>query len=87
MTLPPMATPRPRVCTPAVWPAIPDGLDFISLDFYDPSTREAAGNKHLYDKYFIPLLRPHQRLWVGAKDILHTHSCLSLIMAIFPQSS
>ena len=87
MTLLPMLLPGSRVCTPAVWPAIPDGLDFISLDFYDPSTREAAGNKHLYDKYFIPLLRPHQRLWVGAKDILHTHSCLSLIMAIFPQSS
>ena len=67
-------------CQTAVWPEIPSGLDAISADVYwtetgdycPPGKRCPAGNgateatwaKAYYSHYFLPLLKPHQSVWM-----------------------
>jgi hypothetical protein len=67
-------------CQAAVWPEIPRGLDAISADVYwteigdycppgkhcppGNGTTEAAWARKYYEKYFLPLLKPHQSVWM-----------------------
>ena len=64
-------------CQGAIWPEIPAGLDAISLDIYFQFPQrlpngsyvggggtEVAWAKDFYNKYFLPLLKPHQSVWL-----------------------
>ena len=63
-------------CQAAVWPEVPAGLDAISLDiYYQFPGRDVSGHvgggwtevdwaKQFYGKYFLPLLKPHQSVWL-----------------------
>eukprot|EP01043_Picozoa_sp_COSAG02_P027762 COSAG02_NODE_1650_length_11487_cov_13.602895_13_plen_396_part_00 len=64
-------------CQAAVWPQIPDGIDAISLDIYfqfpdrlpngsyfGGGSTEVSWAKSFYNKYFLPLLKPHQSVWL-----------------------
>ena len=72
-------------CQAAVWPEIPAGLDAISMDIYfqfperlangsyfGGGWTEVAWAKAFYAKYFLPLLKPHQSVWLvpGENHIL-----------------
>lgn len=62
--------PTRQVCTAAhtcdakPWPYIPHDIDFISSDQYATGTREAEVTEQYYKRFWYPLLRPHQRVWV-----------------------
>ena len=48
-----------------MWSHIPAGLDHISLDVYPGDGRtEPAVSQQYAERYFLPLLQPHQSLWV-----------------------
>jgi hypothetical protein len=51
-------------CAAAVWPEIPSGLDFISLDAYDRGDSEYSRVDALLSRYVFPLLQPHQSAWI-----------------------
>ena len=53
-------------CHAAVWPEIPLGLDYISLDVYAPGqgAAEATLAKQYANTFFFPLLKPHQSIWL-----------------------
>jgi hypothetical protein len=58
------ATCQANHCHAAVWPAIPSGLDYISLDVYSNPTSEIAIAKSYYSRFLLPLLQPHQSVWL-----------------------
>ena len=52
-------------CKAAVWSHIPSGLDHISLDVYPGNGRtEPAVSQSYAERYFLPMLLPHQSIWV-----------------------
>lgn len=51
-------------CQAAVWPEMPSALDFISMDLYRAGAQEVTWTKQFYAKYLLPILKPHQRVFV-----------------------
>ena len=64
-------------CQAAVWPEVPAGLDAISLDIYYQFPQRLPNGSYVgggwtevewaqafYRKYFLPLLKPHQSVWL-----------------------
>ena len=43
---------------------MPAGLDVVSLDVYNRGAAEVKVAKQYYGHYLLPLLKPHQRLWL-----------------------
>ena len=58
------ATCRDKTCHAAVWPYIPAGLDHISLDVYNHGAKEAKLAQSYAEKFFFPLLKAHQSVWL-----------------------
>ena len=56
------ATCQRGYCYAAAWPYLPPGLDFISLDAYSEGAREVAVVREMHQRYFFPVLQPHQKL-------------------------
>ena len=51
------------LCRPHIWPFFPPALDYISLDGYSRGTAEVGFVRAQYDRYFLPLMAPSQKLW------------------------
>jgi hypothetical protein len=47
-----------------VWPEIPAGLDFISIDAYGTGDSEWTRVDKLLNRYVFPRLHSHQKAWV-----------------------
>lgn len=58
------ATCHGKTCHAAVWPEIPAGLDYISCDVYSHGAKEAQLAQTYAEKFFFPLLKPHQSVWL-----------------------
>jgi hypothetical protein len=55
---------RDKECHAAVWPEIPAGLDYISCDVYSHGAKEAILAQQYAEKFFFPLLKEHQSVWL-----------------------
>jgi hypothetical protein len=62
-------------CIPATWKYFPADIDAISLDGYANSAGEVTFARSQYERYFFPLLRPHQKVWVVPG--IYGHNCSS----------
>ena len=58
------ATCRDKTCHAAVWPYIPAGLDVVSCDVYNHGAKEAKLAQSYAEKFFFPLLKAHQSVWL-----------------------
>jgi hypothetical protein len=53
-----------KYCNQPQWTEMPAGLDVVSLDVYNRGAAEVKVAKQYYGHYLLPLLKPHQRLWL-----------------------